>query len=152
MKFGFKVKVPLGPLPATYLQYSLDSRNSDKPITDYVQVPLPMVSEILPAGLFVDRKMPQKPHHWADNDIPLTYWHLTYFKAQGLEYTCLGVAFPHSVFDGTGLIAIIHALEAKSLGRPWSIPPSLEPGMNENKLQTFFDETWHEMQKTDSVA
>ena len=75
------------------------------------------------------------------------YWHLTYFKAQGLEYTCLGLTLPHGVFDGMGFAAVLHAFEAESLGRPWPIPPPLKPGLNDNKLQTFVDKTKNEMEQ-----
>ena len=146
-KLGLRVRVPLGPLPATYVSYSLTSRDSEKPITDYVQLPLPMSSEVLPAALFMDPTAPHNPHHWTDKDIPLMYWHLTYFKAKGFEYTCIGVTFPHGLFDGMGIAAVIHALEAESLGRAWSIPPSLEPGINKNKMQSFIDANKNKMQE-----
>ena len=146
-KLGLRVRVPLGPLPPTYVSYLLTSRNSEKPITDYVQLPLPVSSEVLPAYLFMDSTAPRDPHHWSDKDIPLTYWHLTYFKTQGLEYTCIGVTFSHGLFDGMGIAAVIHALEAESLGRPWSIPSSLEPGINENKMQTLIDATETKMRE-----
>jgi hypothetical protein len=95
----------------------------------------------------MDPTAPQDPQHWSDKDIPLTYWHLTYFEAQGLEYTCIGVTFSHAVLDGMGIAAVIHALEAESLGRSWSIPPSLEPGINENKMQTLIDTTKTKMRE-----
>jgi len=107
-----------------------------------------MASEVLPVTLFMDRTAPQNPHHWVDKDIPIMYWHLTYFRTQGLEYTCIGVAFPHGLFDGMGIAAVVHALEAESLGQPWSTPASLEPGINENKMQTFIDKTESERQKS----
>jgi len=106
-----------------------------------------MSSEVLPAHLFMDPSAPHNPHHWSDKDIPLTYWHLTYFKAKGLEYTCIGVTFPHGLFDGMGIAAVVHALEAESLGRPWSIPPSLQPGINENQMQTFLDKAENKIQQ-----
>ena len=137
----------LGPLPDTYAPYSLTSRNSTKPITDYVQLPLPIVSEALPTTLFIDHTTPQHPSDWTNKDIPLMYWHLTYFKAKGLEYTCLGLTFPHGVFDGMGFAAVLHAFEAESLGRSWPIPPPLKPGLNDNKLQTFIDKTKNEMEQ-----
>ena len=146
-KRGLKIRVLLGPLPATYAPYSLTSRNSTKPITDYVQLPLPMVSDALPVTLFMDHKAPQSPSDWTDKDIPLMYWHLTYFKAKGLEYTCLGLTFPHGVFDGMGIAAVIHAFEAESLGRSWPIPPLLKPGLNDNELQTFIDKAEMKMKQ-----
>lgn len=146
-KLGLTVRVPLGPLPPTYVSYSLTSKVSNKPITDYVKLPLPASSGVLPAHLFLNPTAPQNPHHWSDKDIPLTYWHLTYFKAQGLEYTCIGVTFSHGLLDGMGIAAVIHALEAESLGRPWSIPPSLEPGINGNKMQSLLDKTRDQMEE-----
>ncbi|KIM42582.1 hypothetical protein M413DRAFT_70078 [Hebeloma cylindrosporum] len=141
------IRVPLSPIPATYAPYSLTSRNSDKPITDYVQLPLPMMSAALPTTLFMDYKAPQSPRDWTDKDIPLLYWHLTYFKAKGPEYTCIGLAFPHGVFDGMGIAAVLHAFEAETLGQSWSTPPPLKPGINENKLQTYIDKTVSEKKK-----
>lgn len=105
------------------------------------------MSEALPTTLFRDHTTPQRPSDWTDKDIPLMYWHLTYFKAEGLEYTCLGLTFPHGVFDGMGIAAVIHAFEAESLGQSWPIPPPLKPGLNDNKLLTFLDKTESEMKQ-----
>jgi hypothetical protein len=80
---------------------------------------------------------PHNPHHWFDKDIPLKYWHLTYFKAKGLECICIGVTFPDRSFDGMEIAGAVRALEAESLGRPLSIPPSLEPGINDTKDADF---------------
>lgn len=73
---------------------------------DYVQLPLAMLSQVLPAAIFVD---------------PTTRVH------------CIGVTFIRGLFDGMGIAAVVRVLKAKSLGRPWSIPPFLEPGINESK-------------------
>jgi hypothetical protein len=106
-----------------------------------------MSSEVLPAALFMEPTTPHNPHHWSDKDIPLTYWHLRYFKAEILEYTCIRVIFLHGLFDGMEIAAAVRALAPESLGRPLSIPPSLEPGINEKKMQIFIDETENRMQE-----
>ncbi|KAF8900296.1 hypothetical protein CPB84DRAFT_1779309 [Gymnopilus junonius] len=139
--YTYQVKVPLGPLPHGYNAFSLTSRVSSAPITDFLKLPLPFASDVLPNFLFLDPSAPNTPDHWHKNQLPLTYWHLTYFKQPGQEYTCIGVTFPHGLLDGMGIAAVVHALESETLGRPWSVPPALTTGENENKLQLFLDRT-----------
>ena len=137
----YRVRVPIGPLPPGYAAFSLTSRTSNMPITDFIQLPLPFASDVLPNSLFLDPSAPQTPDLWDKNQLPLTYWHLTYFKQPGQEYTCIGVTFPHGLLDGMGIAAVVHALESETLGRPWAAPAPLIPGENENKMQSFLDMT-----------
>ncbi|KAF8959163.1 hypothetical protein BDZ97DRAFT_1667587 [Flammula alnicola] len=148
-KLLFQIKVPLGlvPFPAGYSPFVLTSRVSDVPIDKFVQLPLPTVSDVLPSSLFMHSTAPRAPGAWVSKQLPLTYWHLTYFKQRGCEYTCIGVTFPHGLFDGMGIAAVVHALEAETLGRPWAIPPTLHAGRNENQMQSFLDRMQENVKK-----
>ena len=108
--------------------------------TDFVELPLPLVSDSLPASLFLSHSTPKNPVLWYQKSLPLTYWHLTHFRRPGREYTCIGLTFSHGIFDGMGIASIIHALEAETLGRPWPISAcQLLPGQIENTFQHALD-------------
>ena len=119
----------------------------DAQITDYVPVPLPVVSDVLPISLFMHPNAPKSPSAWITNKLPLTLWNLTYLTKGDQKYTCIGVTFPHGLFDGMGIASVIHALEAESLNKSWTGPPPLHIGHNENHLQVFLDRTDHELSK-----
>ncbi|KAF8907685.1 hypothetical protein CPB84DRAFT_1725481 [Gymnopilus junonius] len=137
---SYQIKVPLGSLEEGYPSYILTSKNSDAPISNFVKLPLPDMSDGLPASLFKSPTAPTDPQLWAQQDIPLTHWHLTYFRQLGEEYTCISLTFSHAIFDGMGILSVIHALEAETQGRPWPVtPPPLIPGNNNNALQTVVD-------------
>lgn len=147
------MKVPLGtaPLPAGYAPFTLTSRISDVPITDYVQLPLPVASDVLPSSLFMDSSAPKSPSAWVINKLPLTLWNLTYLTKGDQKYTCIGVTFPHGLFDGMGIASVIHALEVESLNKPWTVSFPLHIGPNENQLQVFLDQTEREMRKREDA-
>ncbi|KAF8907693.1 hypothetical protein CPB84DRAFT_1813506 [Gymnopilus junonius] len=137
---SYRIKVPLGSLEDGYPPFILTSKDSDVPINNFVKLPLPDISDSLPASLFRSTTAPTAPQMWFQQDIPLTYWHLTYFRHPGYEYTGIGLTFSHAVFDGMGIASVIHALEAEIQGRPWPVTPvHLVPGDNENALQTTLD-------------
>jgi hypothetical protein len=112
-------------------------------IMDYVQLPLPMSSQVLPAAIFMDPTALHNPHHWSEKNIPFTYWHLTSFKAKELKYACIGVHLHRG--DLSSWIIRWNGNRGscprpESFGRPWSFPPSLKPGINESKEQTFIEQ------------
>ncbi|KAJ3506503.1 hypothetical protein NLJ89_g6830 [Agrocybe chaxingu] len=146
-KLTYRVRVPLGTLPPEYLPYSLTHRESTTPITDYVQLPLPAISDVLPQELFIDPPVPKTTRTWVEKKLPLTYWHVTHFTQPGMQYTCIGVSFSHALFDGTGIANLVHALEAEMLGKPWAVPPAMHAGQNENHLQVFLNRTKKDIAK-----
>ena len=140
-----RLRIPLGPLPAGYEPYILTSCESDKPISDYVPLPLPTVSSMLPRHLFRNFKIAPKSYAgWITQKAPLIYWHVTHFKHPGNEYSCIGITVSHGLLDATGLASIVHALEAEMLGKEWVIPPPLHPGLNVNHLQTVLEKAAEE--------
>jgi hypothetical protein len=66
-------------------------------------------------------------------------WHSTHFPHEGEEYTCIGVAFSHGLFDGMGISYVVHALEAEMHGREWEAPHSIHKGLTVNVPQESLD-------------
>ncbi|EAU82369.2 hypothetical protein CC1G_06679 [Coprinopsis cinerea okayama7 len=56
-------------------------------------------------------------------------------EREDLGYSCIGVHWPHGIFDGVGISIVIHAFEAELNGRTWTPPPKLLPGVNENVFE-----------------
>ncbi|KAF5315348.1 hypothetical protein D9619_007488 [Psilocybe cf. subviscida] len=136
-----RVKVPLcDNYPKEYAPFILTSSTSTKPITAYIQLPIPTFSDVLPDELFMQRGgasgAPKSPGEWVKNSLPLTYWHVTHFDS---GHSCIGVTFSHGLLDGMGVAALVHALEAESLGREWPIPGELKPELNANQMLAFLD-------------
>jgi len=104
-------------------------------------LPLPPVSDVLPYTLFQHPQAPTKHSEWIPQKLPLLYWHVTYFQGAAGEksYSCIGLLFSHMLFDGLGIAAVVHAVEAELLGKPWSPPPPLSPGLNANALEAAMD-------------
>ena len=144
--------MPLGDLEDGYQPFILTSAESDLPITHYVELPLPFISNNLPSSLFKSPLTPSSPAVWFQkDDIPFTYWHLTQFRQAENEYTCFGLTFSHGVFDGMGIASVIHALEAETLGRPWAVPPPPSlPVHYQNALQAALDAAEKEPGCTDA--
>ena len=142
----YRIKVPLSgskPEGGRYIPFALTSRDSEVPIENFVRIPLPSVSDSLPQTLFRDPSAPLDPRAWEEGDVPLMHWRLSFFRHNSGpgQFTCIGVTFPHVVFDGMGIASVVHALEAESLSRPWSVSPThLVPGDNENPFQAILDE------------
>ncbi|KZV94802.1 hypothetical protein EXIGLDRAFT_611314 [Exidia glandulosa HHB12029] len=67
----------------------------------------------------------------AKRGAPILNVHVARFE----DYTCIGIATPHGVFDGTGQGALTQYLDAEIHGREYTLPP-LQPL---NILQTAFD-------------
>ena len=146
--YDIHLRIPLGPLPAGYEPYILTSTQSDKPISHYVQLPLPTVSSTLPSHLFRDPKItPRTTAGWITRKAPLIYWHVTHFKHPGKQYSCIGLTVAHGLFDATGIASIVHSLEAEILGKKWDIPPAPRSGMNVNSLQAVLEKAVEENKK-----
>ncbi|KDR74481.1 hypothetical protein GALMADRAFT_227535 [Galerina marginata CBS 339.88] len=132
------LKIPLGPLPPDYPTYSLTISTSSVPLSKYVPIPLPTVSLSPPPSIFLHASTPRQYTAWESTNHPLTCWQLTYFPASqngGVDYTCIGFARSHGIFDGGGAAQIMNALVAEMNGREWMIPPRLVEGMNVNLLE-----------------
>jgi len=101
---------------------------------------MPLVSDVLPHTLFKHPQAPFKATQWITAKEPLLHWHITHFKHDEVSYSCIGLTFPHVVFDGLGIASVIHALEAELLNKPCpSSPLPIHPGVNRNLLETSLD-------------
>ncbi|KAG2008259.1 hypothetical protein CC2G_013711 [Coprinopsis cinerea AmutBmut pab1-1] len=142
----FQLRIPLGELPAGYKAYGLTSATSDVPLSHYTKIPLPAFSEYLPEHLFIaPERMPLGDlQSFSDADAPLTHWHITHFKQEGAQYSCIGVHYSHGVFDGLGFAILTKALQAELLGREWEVPPLPKPGKNENPVEKVVEEAARE--------
>ncbi|KAF9558209.1 hypothetical protein CPC08DRAFT_709755, partial [Agrocybe pediades] len=132
------VKTPLGPLPKDYASYALTTSTSDVPLSKYVPIPLPSVSSSPPPSVFIHSSTPRQYTAWEEADHPLTCWNLTYFPASannGRDYTCIGFARCHGIFDGGGAAQIIDAVVAELNGGEWKVPPLPLEGMNLNPVE-----------------
>ncbi|ESK92723.1 hypothetical protein Moror_15976 [Moniliophthora roreri MCA 2997] len=151
-KTSWHLKIPLGPLPCQeeYPTYKITTSTSELPIFHYVPhlVSGPSAEttyshDAFPHTVFLHPSTPRRYSKWESDDSPLLCWHLTRFPASnnsGKEYTCLGFARSHGVFDGGGAAQIINALMAELRGEPWTPPSPPQPGSNTNPLQEILNE------------
>ena len=115
-------------------RFALTSKTSNRPLSDFIALPLSLTHDLLPSTMFKHPKAPSYLDEWInDSSIPLTHWHVTYFPGDQ-PYSCIGLTFPHVVFDGLGIAAVIHAVESELLGQEWRVTEPLNPGYNENLL------------------
>ncbi|KAH6918021.1 hypothetical protein BKA70DRAFT_1416046 [Coprinopsis sp. MPI-PUGE-AT-0042] len=140
-KKRYRIRIPLGPLPADYKAYGFSAQTSTVPLSKYVPLPLLSFSEFPPRNLFAsaDRIKLGDFKDYDFKDAPLTHWHLTLFKHAGEEYTCIGVHYSHGLLDGVGFSMVMHALEAELASKEWQVPPLPHAGMNENRFQTLIE-------------
>ncbi|EAU89438.2 hypothetical protein CC1G_07664 [Coprinopsis cinerea okayama7 len=137
----FEIHIPLQRSPSNQPPYNLTSADSPLPISHFVEIPIPAFSDCLPSRLFVpeQRMALGGLTGYAKEDAPLTHWHIAYFRHPGEEYSCLGVNYSHSIFDGIGFAMVMHALEAELKGESWEVPPMPEPGVNQNPFTTHME-------------
>lgn len=133
----------MGYLPPDYPSYSLTVSVSGLPLSDYLSIPLPLVSDSLPHSLFVHPSTPRQYTQWEAKNHPITCWHVTHFGANvggvGQSYTCIGFSRSHGIFDGVGAAAVMRALMAEMSGRDWEVPPLPPRGLNENPVLSALD-------------
>ncbi|KAJ3504394.1 hypothetical protein NLJ89_g7955 [Agrocybe chaxingu] len=141
----YRVRIPLSAAPQDYARYTLTSSNSPHPLSKYTPLPIPLASDSLPHELLKHPKAPTLTTEWITGRLPLLHWHVTWFdryddSGKKRPFSCIGVTFPHALFDGLGIARVVHAVEAELLGREWE-PPSieLEPGVNKNLLESTLD-------------
>ncbi|CAA7268833.1 unnamed protein product [Cyclocybe aegerita] len=141
----YRVRVPLSGVAEDYARYTLTSSSSPYPLSKYMALPIPLASDSLPHELFMQPKAPTLTTQWTNGKLPLLHWHVTWFdryddSGKKRPFSCIGVTFPHALFDGLGIARVVHAVEAELLGREWE-PPSivLEPGVNKDLLEATLD-------------
>ncbi|GLB33239.1 putative lysr family regulatory protein [Lyophyllum shimeji] len=139
----WRIRIPLGPIPADYKTFALTTATSDVPLSHHLALPLPTVSRSLPHALFIHPSTPRQYTVWESTRHPLTCWHLTHFppdpKHGGTTHTCIGFARSHGVFDGVGAGQIVRALVQEMKGEPWDVPALPSPGFTPNPVQSALD-------------
>jgi hypothetical protein len=142
-KTEWRIRIPLGEIPADYKTYALTTATSEFPLSHYLPYPIPLVSRSLPHALFIHTSTPRQFSVWESTSHPLTCWHITHLPADpangGKAHTCIGFARSHGVFDGVGAAAITRALMAEMQGRDWPVPPLPPSGFNTNPMQQALD-------------
>ncbi|KAL0058583.1 hypothetical protein AAF712_010459 [Marasmius tenuissimus] len=144
-KTSWLLKIPLGEIPSTYKTYSLTTSLSEFPLPHYLDLPLKGVNPSLPHSLFLHPETPRNYATWESKDSPLTCWHFTHFPLDPQtrkEYTALGFARSHGIFDGVGAAQVVRAViaELSGHGRGWNPPPLPNPGLNVNPVKTVLDD------------
>ncbi|KAF6749977.1 hypothetical protein DFP72DRAFT_1173274 [Ephemerocybe angulata] len=142
----FRIRIPLGDLPAGYEAYTFTSEDSELPLSHYTPLPIPSFSRTLPDALFISpatRKLALSSmglSTYAAKSLPLTHWHVTRFPKKGEESSCIGMTYSHGVFDGLGSTFIVRALEVELAGREWDVPGPAMPmelRVYENELEVL---------------
>ncbi|KAF9474074.1 hypothetical protein BDN70DRAFT_936933 [Pholiota conissans] len=140
----YQMRVPLGAYPSGYKRYTITSQTSAKPLKNYVSLPFGLSHDPLPTALFKHSDTPRNIDDWLKSSTPLLNWHITHFPAAegGESYSCIGVTFPHVVFDGMGVASVVHAVEAELSGNEWLAPALvLRPGLNKNPVLVELDKS-----------
>lgn len=136
------IRIPLGPIPDDYRTYALTTEISQRPLSSYVSIPIPQISNSPPPAVFCHPLTPRQYTAWESADYPLTCWHLTYFPASangGTSYTGIGFARSHGIFDGVGAALVMNALVAEMRGQEWAVPPLPSGGLTSNAIQEALD-------------
>ncbi|KAJ7641513.1 hypothetical protein FB45DRAFT_738023 [Roridomyces roridus] len=124
---AWRVQVPKGDFAPEYRRYALTTAVSDTPISDYVTLPLLIVSPTLPVSLFVAPATPTSNKTYVQTQHPLISIHVTALPNSG--FAAIGFTVPHGVFDATGMALLQEALEAQLHAREWN-PPSHPDALN----------------------
>lgn len=139
----WRIKIPLGEIPEDYETFALTISTGEHPLSHYFTSPIPLVSRSLPHTLFIHPSTPRQYTLWESKRHPLTCWHVTHLPADplngGKQYTCIGFARSHGIFDGVGAAAIMRALVSEMRGEDWTVPPLPKSGFSENPLQQALD-------------
>ncbi|KAI5474865.1 hypothetical protein MNV49_002328 [Pseudohyphozyma bogoriensis] len=114
------IRVPIGSLPPNYATYIFTTTQSTKSSGFTPPVLTPSTIEAFgqpPRSAFVS---PKAVFTSSDHQKhPLFSFHVTVFP----DCTCIGVTFPHGVFDGVGFGHLLRAIDAELNGREWEVPP-----------------------------
>lgn len=129
------VRTPLvEPLPADYKTHGFTSSTSTSPLGVPIPNLTPSSAEFLPSqpssAAFRDPTVPKTTSAMASNKHPLVSLHVSTFS----DCTTVGITFPHSVFDGTGMGSVISALDCELNRRPWTPPAFQEENILEVEL------------------
>lgn len=92
----------------------------------------------MPQSVFLHASTPRQCSAWEVTDHPLTCWNVVYFPASannGVDYTCIGFARSHGIFDGGGAAQITNALVAEMHAREWTPPLPPHAGLNLNPVE-----------------
>jgi hypothetical protein len=115
------IRVPLGPLPPSYKTHNFTTSISTSPLN----VPSPTLTASSATVLhrpsltpFVSPSTLSSNADFAKRQEPIIAIHVSVLS----DCTCIGLSFPHGVFDATGMGEVIHALDAELNGKEWTAP------------------------------
>ncbi|TFK62283.1 hypothetical protein BDN72DRAFT_827611 [Pluteus cervinus] len=152
--YPLQLRIPLAPEldESKYKTFAFTETTSTVPLTQYVPLPIPTIHPALPHHLTCHQHTPKSAQEWIKRSLPLLWWHVTHFPSSlggvGIkdDYTCIGISFPHGVFDGMGCVLILRALQAEMYQRDWDVPPPLQEGLNANPLLEIIEARTKELE------
>jgi len=118
----YQIRVPLGKLDEHQKRASFTFAK----LSTSLDVPLPRLHS--DTALLMDRpalrffRHSSTPHDiqsYIAKKLPIFSIHIS----QLTSYYCVGVTFPHALFDGVGMAMILHALSAEMNRQEWTPPP-----------------------------
>ncbi|KIK51143.1 hypothetical protein GYMLUDRAFT_181795 [Collybiopsis luxurians FD-317 M1] len=136
------VKIPLGPLPADYLTYSISTSHSEKPLSSFVSLPLVASSPVLEPSLYMPSSLPTSNEEYERRSHPLVSFHIVRFAPETttmIHYECLGLVLPHGVVDGIGAAYLCEAIVAELNGVEWEVPPLPKEGIHKSSAHSILE-------------
>jgi hypothetical protein len=112
------VRVPVGPLPPSYITHSLTTAT---PLEFALPDLTPSTATFLPSPAPRHFRSPAAlaaNTGFASKRSPIISLHVSIFT----DGTCIGISFPHGLVDARGMGEVVHALDAEVHGRAWTAP------------------------------
>ena len=134
------MKIPLGPLPANYLPYSVTTSQNERPLSSFVSLPLVTSSPVLEPSLYMPSFLPTSNEEFERCSHPLVSFHIVRFARDTTTvtpYECLGLVLPHGVVDGIGAAYLCDAIVAELNGDAWEVPPLTNEGFNRSRVHSI---------------
>ncbi|KAI5475902.1 hypothetical protein MNV49_000735 [Pseudohyphozyma bogoriensis] len=113
------IRAPLGPLPHSYATHTFTSTTLSTPAPFPVPSFTPSSATYFtqpPRQYFVHPKTPNGNKSYST--APLISIHVTVFS----DCVCVGMSYPHGVFDGVGIGHVLKALDAEMNRTSWVVP------------------------------
>ncbi|KAJ7641355.1 hypothetical protein FB45DRAFT_355644 [Roridomyces roridus] len=115
----WRVRYPKGDIPKDHRRYALTTATSDASVSDYVTLPLPIVSPHPPISLTMAPSTPKSARGYATSQHPIISIHITTLSD---NHSFVGFTIPHGVFDATGMAFVHQVVDAEFSGREWTPP------------------------------
>jgi len=141
----FGVRIPLGPLPASYKVVHITETHHSVPFpTALGSNPYqPGVAFVLPepsVTLFCDPATPRSLAAFHEANEALISIRLSTYS----DCVSVGVTAPHGVFDGKGICLVLKAIQAELHGEEWVAPPLFTENQCVKGVEELLDATRHD--------